>query len=508
MPNQTSNAQLITDGRRLARNTVWNLIGSSVPLVAGFIITPFIVRELGTERYGALALTVAAIGYFGLFDLGLGRALSKLVAEQIGKNAEHDIPALVGTALAAMGVLGLVGSIVAALATSFLVHDLLKTPPELTTEVKSAFYLLAATIPILTTAVGARAVFEAYQRFGLLNAIRVPLSLAFSVIPLVILLFTNNLAAVVVGLVFSRCVDWAIHMFLCFRFLRTTHGQPTMRRKFLGSLLSFGGWMTVTNIVGPVMVYFDRFLIGAVISLQAVAYYAIPYSVVTHLLIIPAALLSVLFPALSTLLVSDQKRATRLMEIGINAILLSLAPATLIIVPLAAPLLDLWIGPDFAANSSGVAQWLAVGVLVNSTARVPYAFIQAQGRPDLTAKLHVLEFIPYLIAVWALTSAYGAVGAAIGWTTRIFVDTILLFIISGRLLPEIRGIAKRLAVPLGVILAACALGSQLDEISSQIAMAVFSIVCFMPAAWYLIMGPSERALLTGLITVKVRAHAD
>ena len=55
-----------------------------------------------------------------------------------------------------------------------------------------------------------------------------------------------------------------------------------MVRKEGSRLLRFGGWMTVSNIVGPLMVTLDRFLIGALISVSAVAYYATPYEVVSQ----------------------------------------------------------------------------------------------------------------------------------------------------------------------------------------------------------------------------------
>jgi len=61
-------------GSLLARNTLLNFIGQAVPLLVGVATIPFIVRGLGTERFGFLSLAWVVLGYFAIFDLGLGRA--------------------------------------------------------------------------------------------------------------------------------------------------------------------------------------------------------------------------------------------------------------------------------------------------------------------------------------------------------------------------------------------------------------------------------------------------
>ena len=66
--------------------------------------------------------------------------------------------------------------------------------------------------------------------------------------------------------------------------------------------------MTVTNIIGPLMVYIDRFMIAGAMSVVAVAYYATPHEMVTKLGVISTALLSVLFPAFAAVLAHDRTK--------------------------------------------------------------------------------------------------------------------------------------------------------------------------------------------------------
>jgi O-antigen/teichoic acid export membrane protein len=75
--------------------------------------------------------------------------------------------------------------------------------------------------------------------------------------------------------------------------------------------LSFGGWLTVTNIVGPLMTYMDRFFIGAMLGLSAVTYYVTPYEVLSRLQMLPQAIMGVLFPAMAAAHGGDQQRLDR-----------------------------------------------------------------------------------------------------------------------------------------------------------------------------------------------------
>jgi O-antigen/teichoic acid export membrane protein len=88
--------------------------------------------------------------------------------------------------------------------------------------------------------------------------------------------------------------------------------------------------------------------------------------------------------------------------------------------------LDIWLGAEFANRGYQVAQVVAIGVLANGVASVPFALLQASGRPDITAKLHLLELPLYVAAVYVFTTHLGVVGTAVAWTGRVTLDAALL----------------------------------------------------------------------------------
>src|SRR5213080_2699784 len=134
MTEKVNNNNRLTSGRLLARNTIWNLVGSGAPMIVAVFCIPVLIRGLGTDRFGVLTLAWALIGYASLFDMGLGRALTQLVAKKLGTGEEHEIPALVWTSLLLMLTLGAVGAVVVAAISPWLVHHTLKVPEALQSE--------------------------------------------------------------------------------------------------------------------------------------------------------------------------------------------------------------------------------------------------------------------------------------------------------------------------------------------------------------------------------------
>ena len=370
-PGRGEAATVLTHGRLLGRNAIWNLLSQVAPLAVAVMTIPVLIRGLGTDRFGVLTLAWMVLGYFSLFDFGLGRALTKLVAERLGLGLEGDIPDLVWTALGLMMALGLAGAALVILIAPWLVRGVLQIPGPLQRESLVAFYLLAASLPFLIITAGLRGVMEAYQRVGLSNLVRAGVGLFTLVGPLLVLPFARGLGPVVAVLVVVRLASWAIHLRLCLGAVPGLRRGVAVRSDLVRPLLSFCGWLTLTNIVVPIMVQMDRFFIGALVSTAAVAYYTTPFELVIKGWFISGAVLGAVFPAFATSFACDRGRTELIFVKSLNYIFILMFPITLALVALAPEGLALWLGPDFARQSTAVLRWLAIGVFLNALAASP-----------------------------------------------------------------------------------------------------------------------------------------
>jgi O-antigen/teichoic acid export membrane protein len=458
------------------------------------VSVPILIKHLGVDRFGIISLAWVVEGQFSLFDLGLGRALTKLVAEKLGMSRHQDIPSLFWSSLSLMFVFGVAGACILAAISPWLVHSLLKVPIGIQSETLGSFYLVALSLPIVISSAGLRGFLEGCQRFDLLSAVRVPLSLFSYVAPLLVLPFSKRLVPIISVLVAARFLTWATHLVLCLSVWPELRRTVTVAGAPIGRMFRFGGWMTLTNIISPIMVNLDRFLIGALISITAVTYYVTPYEAVTKLWIVPSALSGVLFPAFATALVQNRQRAALLFERGIKYTFLALFPIVLMGLTFGRLALRLWLGASFAEVSTPVLQLLTWGVFINSLAQIAFWQIQGAGRPDVTAKVHLVELPFYLGVFWFLTRRYGIEGAAIAWVLRTNADALVMFWLSGHLIRESRPAIRRLLWMVTAAIPLCIVAVCINTNMAAIIFLILSYCALSIVVWFQLLTTEEKVL--------------
>lgn len=411
-------------------NVLWSLFGTGLPLLAGIIAIPPLIDALGTARFGILSLAWVVVGYFGFFDLGLGRAMTQLIARKIGSGEEHEIPFVVHNGMTLMLILGIVGGLVIAMLSPWLVGSKLAIPEDLRGETLNAFFLLAASVPIVILSTGLRGILEARQRFDVVNIVRAPLGALTYLGPLVVLPYSNELPLVVLTLLIGRLLSLTVYLVVCLRLYPELASRSSLHVRLLRELVSFGGWMTLSNIAGPLLLYLGRVALAVLVSAEAVAYFSTPYDVVINLLLIPGIFVSVLFPIFTLKFQSDRESVRTLYQQSMRYTLIVMLPLSLFTFVLAKPALAWWISEEFSEKSYLVAQLLAAGVFINSFGYISQALVQAYGRPDITAKLHVAELAAYVPYLWWLVENHGIEGAAVAWVVRVAISTMALTLLA------------------------------------------------------------------------------
>jgi O-antigen/teichoic acid export membrane protein len=489
--------------RLLARNTAYNLLGQAAPLLVAVIALPLVVHELGPARFGLLALGWMILGYVG--ELGFGRATTKFVAEALGRGELERVATITWGTLLIQLAIGLIGGVALALLAPLLVQRVLTVPPELHGEAIGSFRVLAAGIPVLLVASAIRGVLEAAQRFGAVNAVRAPASAALYLLPLAGVALGMQLPGILGLMLLARLLMAAAYAWIAVRQFPVLL-RPRLFRSELGGLLSFGSWAAVSSLASPILMYLDRFVLGALLTVAAVGYYTPAFELAVRMGMLPAAVVATMFPAFSMLSArQDPERLQRLVGQSIRYVLLGLGPFAIVLMAGARDLLHLWLGAEFAAQGALALQILVVGVLINGIACVPFTLIQAVGRPDVAAKLHLVELPLHGVMTYIFVSRWGIPGAALAWTVRVTLDAALLFWAAARLRSLSLGGLLAGGIPqTAAVLVACATGAMLlasltSDIGWRLALLAAGFSAVVPLLWRFGLGAADRATIRGLI---------
>lgn len=409
------------------RNTFYNLLGSFIPLISSLLTIPFYIGLIGEDRYGVLAIVWLLLGYFGLFDLGLGRATAQRIAASRDANDEERAQVF-WTAFLLNVALGVLGGLLVWPFFHYFFEHFFKVEEGLRHEIYFALPWLVLALPMAILSGTLTGALQGREHFFELNLVSVIGTLIFQLMPLIVANYISvELELLLPSVIFARLLTILALFVLCNRYIIL--GFPVSFDYAKAKLLlSFGGWVTVTSFVGPMMVILDRIIIGSILGAKAVTYYTVPFQLAERTALIPSALTSVLFPRFSAVTSEEGKV---LANEAMSILVVVMTPVIAICILAIKPFLIWWVGVEIAYESALVGQVLLLGFWVNGFARVPYAQLQARGQPGLVAKCHLFEVIPYFVLLYFGLNYFGLMGAALVFAFRVLIDFILLSSLAG-----------------------------------------------------------------------------
>lgn len=408
----------------LIKNSFYNILGYAIPTVIAIPSLGFLARTLGSERFGIYTLAIALIGYASIFDAGLTRAVVREIA--LHRNDHKEKKNIISTSALAVFSFGIFGTLMLYLNSSLITH-LLNISLIYQEEVIKSFELLSIAIPIFLLNQIWLSILEGDEKFLNINIQKwISSSLITGLPALFVISYSPTLFYAILGLLFGRVLSLIVTFILNHKTIISS-GIHFNSSSFL-RMIKFGGWITVSNFISPLMSYFDRFIVSNISGASVVAFYTAPAEMIARLSVIPAALSRAIFPKLSFSKNELEKR--KLIRLAYMMLIITCVPIVLFCMYFANEILVLWLGKDFSGTPATILCILLVGFCFNCFAHIPYASIQAVGKSKITALIHMIEFIPYAVVLYIFINNYGIIGAAISWSLRVVLDCIVLFIID------------------------------------------------------------------------------
>jgi len=409
---------------RSIKNIAFTLLSMAGSVIVTIVSVPLFLEKIGEARYGALAIAWLVLGYAGQVDFGMSRAITQRVAALRGSNADAaDTACAIWSAfLVAMGI-GAVGAVVVFAVADWFYAGPFKIDAEIASEFRYVALLLAISTPVVNLYAVAGGALLGAERVQVVALLNLASTICLTLFPLAAAyLVSVDLATLVCAALFARLAITIAALLACWQLF--FHHQPIRTsRADIANLTRFGSWVMVTSLVGPLMVISDRFLIGAILGAVAVAVYTIPFQVASRTMMIPYAVMQVMFPKLVSGSDTGSHANAREYMLALGAVY---AVVVIAVIALAEPLLRLWLGAGLDERSVLIAQIIMVGMWVNAVAQVPFGLIQARGDPKFTGLLHLAELPLYLAVLVLLGSAFGLAGVASAFLLRCAGDLLAL----------------------------------------------------------------------------------
>lgn len=493
-------------GGRVVSSGVWALLGQVLILAASLLCTPFVIRSLGAEAYGLLALVTLIVTYMSFADVGMANASTRFASAAHSEGSPTREAAAVWTSLAISGV----PSAIVALAVTALagpITGFFNVPPHLAAATRAGIVVACATF-VLRNAIGVlNTPLLVRLRVGVNSIITTACSIAQIVaVPIVLALGGGLEHAIGVSLVVTAA-NLVVTVAVSARLLPELR-RPAIARDLLRPLLTFGGGMVAAWIMALVLVNFEKLMVARDLSAASLAYYTVAHTLGSIAATAPRAMSGSLLPAFTSY---RQRAATedlqRLYAHYQQVTLLWMVPVAAVMTTVSRPFLTVWAGPDYGEQSAPLFAVIIVGVTAQLLGHAPREVLKAAGRPDLLARCIAYQVVPHLVGAWCLIQWLGLLGAAIAWTLRTVLDVAAFMWLARRhcgvVFAPMPGRHLRFTLAAGLlavppILAAALRGSLVDGAIVGTSL-VAALVVFAVTVWRGILSGEQRAQLRGIL---------
>lgn len=380
-----------------------------------FILTPIILRKIGTGGYGTWAVFVAISSMTSMADLGMVGTLSKHVAEHYARKDFEALDKLLSTGLAIFLLLALGLAALLGLGSSLVPGILFRGSPLQGAElvVLLRYYLIVVSANILTLLFSS--VTSGMQRLDLTNWISTANIYCGTLVSVTLLFRGWGLHGLVCGQVCSSILALTMYIVTFRRLLpqvviSTRHVElGEAKRMFHFSLRLY-----LTQAAVAVHNQFEKFLLALFAGVAAAGWYDIASDVALKIRALISLVLGPVLPAASELdALNDTERLKDLYFRTQKYLAFLGVPVVCYVAAISKSFVELWIGPKLLFLGFPLAILLAIN-FYNLVTGPGFLILAGRGnlRPGMQSAM--LGLTLNVVLSFGLIYRFGFAGAVLG----------------------------------------------------------------------------------------------
>ena len=417
----------LPQSHNFAKNSLFNLIGFIVTFPILIVLTPYVLKVLGNAQFGIWAIAGVITSYAQLSDLGMTTAIVKYVAEHWAKKNVARVNEVVSTAFFSFAVAG--GLVVACflIAGNFLVTDILKVPEELQDE---ALFVLSGVLLIFY----ANLLFSVYnsiilglQRMDVSNGIMIVSKVLRALGMFVFLSEGMGLKGLIFNSAICSFIAIAANVFSASKLLHGLRISPFLfSLSELRGIAKYSANIFAAKLLGLFQDPINKLILVSFTSLTMVSFYEIGFRLTLMVRQFFQIALMPLLPASSELHGRDNKHDLTKLYFDVSRMLYLFAvPIFLLIILLAEPLVQIWLGEGYKLVAYAM-QLLLIGHLFSLLVTPQYVILQGIGNPGINTIAHILAAVINVTLAIVLISFMGFAGSLIAISISLILSSLYI----------------------------------------------------------------------------------
>ena len=413
--------------RHIARNVLFNWLGTIANMAVGFFLSPFILHRLGDVAFGVFVLANSVVAYLGLLDLGMQSSVLRFVSKGHTKGDHEGASEAISAALwVRLQVSALALLLSAGIALVF--PHIFKVPADLANDARKAILLIGVVTAISMSVGVVGGVISALNRYDLQNYV----NLTQTAIRVVGVVFVLRSGHGIVGIALSEFVATVVGNVLLVWIARRLYPELRIqlkkpKRETLRQIWSYSFYAFLTTIAVQLVYQTDNLVVGAFVSASAVTFFAIANNLCRYATQIVSSMGGTFVPAASTYeAAGDSASLLMLYKNGTRATLMISLPILITFIVRGPTFIGLWMGPEYAHSSGIVLIILSIALFFSYANRTAGAIAFGVEKHKTTALWSIGEGVANLALSILLVHWYGIYGVAIGtMVPSLFVQVIL-----------------------------------------------------------------------------------
>jgi O-antigen/teichoic acid export membrane protein len=405
----------MSSGTVVQRNIIANVIGGSWVVLLSLLVIPFQIRILGAEAYGLIGFMVSLQILLTALDLGLSKTVNREIASDTTE-ARKSSRALVQTATAIYLGITILISVGLIFGADWLVNRWLQLETIPASEAVSAIRILAIWVVFYWPATLYNSILTGLQRLDVVNVVRVLTVTLVQGGGIVILLVHGGLQEFLIWITVTTCVSTVALILVCTRFSPWMSVVPRFSAEAVKRVWRFSLDINLITILAIIFTQLDRILIGRLLPLRMLGYYALAYSLARGIVVIQEFLSSAMLPNLASI---HARRNFEILRANYSkysqALVYVTTLPTLLLIFYGPKFLGIWATPEAAEVAGRTLQVLAIGFMLNAAMSAPYTVAVAVGDTRVPLIVNIVALLPYVAGLYYLILHVGILGAGFSW---------------------------------------------------------------------------------------------